>query len=73
MSSEELAECVTSEAMPNVDEIIRDHVTLAIDCRSNRRASARSSSSTPARSASTWPIVATSSSRRKNRKSGSNA
>ena len=32
MSSEELAECATSEAMPNVDEIIRDHVTLTIDC-----------------------------------------
>jgi len=32
MSSEELAECATSEAVPNVDEIIRDHVTLAIDC-----------------------------------------
>ena len=32
MSSEELAECATSEGMPNVDEIIRDHVTLAIDC-----------------------------------------
>ena len=40
---------------------------------SNRRASARSSTSTVARSARTWPMVATTSSRRKNRKSGNNA
>jgi hypothetical protein len=41
--------------------------------RSNRRANARSTISTPARRAGTWPIVATSSSCRNNRKSGSNA